>query len=82
MTTDIIQTLHTKTRLLTIPECAEILGMTTDELRSAIWVQNFPTSGVGGWGEQMRVNPQTLATELEARKSGRFLGTNPRVMCP
>jgi hypothetical protein len=78
----IIEMLRTKNQPLTIPECATIVSMTSDQLRSAIWCQNFPLSAVGGWGENMRISPQTLATELEARESGHFRNTTPLVMCP
>jgi hypothetical protein len=80
--TTTIENLKQETDLLTIEQCALIMGMTSDQLHSAIWCQNFPLSAVGGWGEQMRINPQVLAKELEARKSGHYPNTNPRVMCP
>jgi hypothetical protein len=80
--TTTIENLKQETDLRTIEQCGLITGTTPDRLRSAIWCQNFPLSAVGGWGENMRINPQTLATELEARKSGHFPNTNLRVMCP
>jgi hypothetical protein len=80
--TTTIENLKRETGLLTIEQCALIMETTPDRLRAAIWVQNFPPSAVGGWGEQMRINPQMLATELEGRKSGHFPNTDPRVMCP
>jgi hypothetical protein len=60
---------------------AEIVEMLTHCLPGEVRATLAPTE-VGGWAENMPINPQTLATELEAREIGHLPNTNPRVMCP
>ena len=63
-------TLIDLTQPLTVAQCAGIMGMTVDELKSVIWARNFPLAAVGGWADEMRISPQVLVKELEARKRG------------
>jgi hypothetical protein len=60
---------------------AEIVEMLTHCLSGDVPATLAP-SEVGGRVENMPINPQTLATEPEARKIGHLPNTNPRVMCP
>jgi hypothetical protein len=69
--TAIIENLKSQRQPLTVAECAGIMGMTVDKLKSVIWARNFPLAAVSGWADEMRINPKVLAMELEARKRGR-----------
>jgi hypothetical protein len=82
--TMVIDTLRTKTQPLSVAQCAEIMGITTDALRSVIWARNFPMSAVGGYGEQTRIAPQVLVREFEARqqKSVPSGESNLDINCP